>query len=280
MMIIHSFCKNPNCSNKSFAVHMFYFALSCVYAKRSGFNIRLHCDKETYEVLKHCPYDEIVVDLVPTDCPHSCIYAWPKFKAMENEDLGNIHIDGDVFLKSSGLQEILSYNGNDVIVQGKEVYDSHFKCWTITKKLCNQLMYPKFLKTELLEMYNCGTVGINNKELKDEYFKIYWDCINYLKVKLNPDNSRDIFELQCIPDIVYEQQVLQDLCEYKGYTTKFVIPSASKHDLIDYANEIGYQHVLGGKYKEQNLHFCTQILSHLAPTVYRKLCDILKDYLS
>ena len=277
MMIIHSFCKNPNCSQKSFLVHMYYFALSCVYAKRSGFNIRLHCDKETNEVLKYCPYDEIVVDLDPKDCPHSCIYAWPKFKAMQNEDVGNIHIDGDVFLKSPGLKDILNYKEYDCIVQGKEEYSPRFRLWTDTKNLCNKLIYPDFLKPQLLEMYNCGTVGISNKELKDEYFKIYWQCINYLSTKLTPDNSRDIFELHIIPDIVYEQQVLQDLCELKNYKTKFIIPSATKADLIDYANQIGYQHVLGGKYKEMNLHFCKQILQMLNPKIFNKLEEIFKD---
>ena len=146
--------------------------------------------------------------------------------------------------------------------------------------------YPKELLENRLAIEGCvigciykDVLCLDEIQLKDEYFKIYWDCINYLKEKLTPDNSKDIFELQCIPDIVYEQQVLQDLCEYKGYTTKFVIPSATKADLIDYANEIGYQHVLGGKYKEQNLHFCIQILSHLSPIVYRKLYNVLKDYL-
>lgn len=279
MMIIHSFCKNPNCSKESFAIHMYYFALSCVYAKKTGFNIRLHCDKETAEVLKFCPYDEIVIDLDSSECPHPLSYAWPKFKAMKDEDLGNIHIDGDVFLKKPILKDILNFKNYDCIVQGIEIYSQNFSCWNDTKSFCNKLINPKFLKPKLLEMYNCGTVGINNKTLKDEYFKVYNDCINFLSNHIDKNINADVFNMHVIPDIIYEQQVLQDLCEYKNYTTKIIIPGNTDDDLVTYANKIGYQHVIGGTFKKLNLHLCKKVLEMINPKVFKLVDNYLTEYI-
>jgi hypothetical protein len=96
------------------------FALSSIYAKRSGFSINLHTDKRGYEYLKMCPYDNIFVDLDNVDLPSSRLYAAVKFKVMEKYPLGAIHIDGDVLLKNSNLLEHLLFDDYDVIVQSVE----------------------------------------------------------------------------------------------------------------------------------------------------------------
>ena len=55
MRIVHSFSAK-RCNEPLFRLHIVYFALSCIYAKRSGFEIALHCDNKTKDVLEVAPY--------------------------------------------------------------------------------------------------------------------------------------------------------------------------------------------------------------------------------
>lgn len=105
------------CNKRQLKVHVYYFTLSAIYAKRSGFNIVLHTDNKGFKYLQHAPYDEIFVDLDIDISNRKEIFARAKFKAMENEPDDSIHIDGDVFLKKETIKEHLKYGEYDIIVQ-------------------------------------------------------------------------------------------------------------------------------------------------------------------
>ena len=113
MRVVHSF-SSYHCSEETLFMHMCYFILSCMYAKRSGFEIVAHCDERAKEYLQLAPYDDIIIDLEGiTPIANSNIYAWSKFAAMKSESLGAIHIDGDVFLKDEKLIELLNFDDYD-----------------------------------------------------------------------------------------------------------------------------------------------------------------------
>jgi hypothetical protein len=115
-LLVHSFYAGENSEARLF-INIITYTLSCMYAKKSGFTIYLHADELGAKYLNHCPYDKIIVDLKKEDFPLSDIlYAAPKLKVLEQYPLGTIHIDGDVFLKSPNLKNILNFSNYDVIV--------------------------------------------------------------------------------------------------------------------------------------------------------------------
>lgn len=265
MRIVHSF-SSKRCDEALFRLHIVYFALSCIYAKRSGFEMALHCDNKTKDVLEAAPYDEIITDLenIP-DFPKR-LFAYPKFIAMQDEPLGTIHIDGDVFLKSVQLNDILNFKDYDCIVQNIErpVYPwGHlWKESAIAFSNCN---YPDWAKRQCNDMYNCGTIGFNNQELKDEYFSTYWQMVEEYKKKG--------IDLHSVPDLVIEQQFLKDLTDYRKCSVKRVLDF---NDLGGSASRIGYQHVIGGA-KQECLEKALNLIKHYDINTYNKLMEY--DYI-
>lgn len=237
MNIVHSFASSA-CSDKTFLMHMAYFVLSCLYAKESGFNIKLHADNRTAEFLSVCPYDNIIADLEGIDWPAPRLYAWSKFVSMKDEPLGTIHIDGDVFLKDPVLLEKMKFDEYDCIVQNIELPASPWGFgWKEASKSFENCEYPEWANRKCNAMYNCGIIGFNNQTLKDKYFETYWDMVDqYRKYGT---------ELCNVPDLIIEQQFLKDLT--KDYKVKELLDF---DDLTGSADNIGYQHVIGVKGKE------------------------------
>lgn len=125
MRVVHSF-NSEYCSKEKFQIYMYYFALSCIYAKKSGFEVALHCDANTEAVLRNASYDEIITDIPHIDESLKQFFAAPKFIAMKNEPLGSIHIDGDVFLKKPNLVDLMNFDNYDCIVQSLEIPNGHW----------------------------------------------------------------------------------------------------------------------------------------------------------
>jgi hypothetical protein len=252
-------------------MHLCYFVLSCIYAKNSGFDIVVHCDDRAEDILKLAPYDDIIIDLENIKPPaNSTIYAWGKFVAMQNEDLGNIHIDGDVFLKSPKLIKLLNFDEYDCIVQcleNRRIYGGNQNViWRDNASLFNNCRYPDWAKRECNAMYNCGIIGINNAELKKEYFDTYNDMVKQYKTTgLNIPGT--------VPDIIIEQQFLKDLCEYKGYKVKNLLPVDNHNSLHSYAASIGYQHLIGDS-KHKNLDKCLEVIKAFDSKIYTSLMNI------
>lgn len=275
MRIVHSFV-STNCDDNALFLHLSYFVLSCIYARESGFEIVAHCDNRAKEILQIAPYNEIITDLEGLTPPaNSCIYAWGKFEAMKNEPLGAVHIDGDVFLKSEGLKSVLEFDEYDCIVQNiehKKLYlgDSN-NVWILNATIFEGCEYPKWAKRECDTMYNCGVVGFNNQELKDEYFETY-------KVMLERYNKTELFIKGSTPDIIIEQQFLKNLVEYRGYNVKYVIPYCDCFDVLcKEANHAHYQHVIGHA-KEKNLERVLLIIKKHNLQIYDKLIQIRENF--
>lgn len=268
MRLVHSFA-SQKCSEENFKMHMCYFILSCLYAKNSGFEIVLYCDKKTEDFLKIAPYDEIHPILEGIEWPaNGRIYAWSKFFAMANEPLGSIHIDGDVFLKDPKLLEKLNFDNYDCIVQSLEtpfVYGADSRnCWEECRKCFDSCEYPIWAKRLCNEMYNCGIVGINNQELKDEYFKTYW-------LMLERYNKTGI-DIDSVPDIIIEQQFLKDLTDYKRYKVKKLLRT---YEFQQDAINLGYQHLIGLS-KMENLDRILKLIKKKDKNIYKKI--MLKYY--
>lgn len=231
-----------------FFIQSICFALSSIYAKKSGFSINLHTDKRGYEYLKCCPYTNIYCDLEDVDLPSPKLYAAVKFKVMEKYPLGTIHIDGDVFLKNPNLNDLLNFDNYDVIIQSLEQPPLYGFEWKQSASVWDNCTYPEWANRNCEKMYNCGVIGINNEDLRNEYYNTYWNMYNQFLEKGIDKPS--------VPDLIIEQQFLLDLCENKNYKVKFLIdgnqPSKS-------ANAIGYQHIIGVAKKKEYMQILSMI---------------------
>ena len=259
MRLVHSFT-TKYCNDYQLKVNAYYFTLSAVYAKNSGFEIVLHTDNKGAEVLKDAPYDQIIIDLEIDDIPRKGVFAWAKFKAMENELVESIHIDGDVFLKKESIKEHLNYEDYDIIVQQLESTCEEFEPhWNRATTAFAKCEYPSFMPRYCANMYNCGIVGFKDKELYKEYTNHYFDLIN----------QYNIFGIDTkgVPDLVAEQQLLYYFAKHKGLKVKELLKEESIQEMAD---ELGYQHLLGES-KYNDFEICKKVLNKHRPDLYQIL---------
>ena len=260
MQLVHSF-SSKGCKIENLFYHCVTFVLSCLYAKKNGFKINLHCDKLTNKYFSVAPYDKIYVDLDDVEKPHKRIYAHSKFYTMEKYPLGTIHIDGDVILMYPVLKELLNFDDYDVIVQCLETKENWNGAglYELSTEALKNCKYPEWAPRECDSMYNCGVVGINNPELKKEYFETYFKMLEEFK--------KNGIDMQSVPDIIIEQKFLMDLCKDRGYKVKFLL---REDKLNENATEIGYQHLIGSS-KERLHKQCLKLIYKLDPDVYNNM---------
>lgn len=245
--IIQSFY-SYNCNEINLFTQSCYFALSSIYAYGSDMPITLYTDYEFKEILDYAPYKNISVifdnhdDYINID---PLVWAWPKFIALDVVDRYSIHIDGDVFLKSNDLIQLLQFNGFDAIVQhlesrletqcyGSAYFDS-FDC-------IKHLDFPKSVTKKVPDyMPNNGVLGVCNNKLWEKYRDSYWYMVNQIeKGSLQKEGW-------CVPDIIFEQYFLKELCDYYGYNIKYILKGDCIDDIIKDAANKNYQHVCSEK---------------------------------
>jgi hypothetical protein len=240
--IVQSF-RGANASGKWLAINTIMYTLSVMLLKKHGYYVKLYCDDAFYNsIYDICGsfYDEI--DLSPNNfpAPSKHIYADIKFRVMENEPIGTIHLDGDVFLFKSDILNNIINNDFDVLVQLKESrLNTESKYWYGSSRSFMKCQKPEWAKSKCDAMYNCGVVCIKNEKLKQEYFDTYW--------KMYEEYDKYGIKEYTVPDIIIEQQYLVDLCEAKNYKVETILPEIEP---LSFARNIGYSHLIGeGKWK-------------------------------
>lgn len=269
---VHSFWSKPAIKSrrgieflKSIEINTFSFAVSAAWVKRCGGKIDLYADGFGKDILDFIPYDNIYDLKIPCHIP-VCSWACGKFFALEQMSLGDIHIDGDVYLKSPKLLEKILDSNYDFVVQSVEddrevLYKYYDKTRAIIERngiasnTCSWKKSPS---------YNCGTVGFFNQELKQKYLVEYFTVLNNII-----HNSRCVYELNndrmAIPDLLLEQQFLYELG--KDYKVNNLLGNSD--EVYDNAIKLNYQHVLGG-YKEQQLEDIKNELRYVDRDLYVK----------
>ncbi len=254
-LLIHSFW-SKNCDSCSFFVNIATYILSCIYAKRCGYDLHLFTDKTAEEYLKIAPYDSINTCLDELDSPAKEIYAWPKFIALQQCPLDAVHIDGDVFIKKYIDFEINKY---DVLVQDCE-YNDHIWPGAEANLKSVQHILPNWANKNSTTMYNCGVLGVFNQKIKDIFCSNYWNMVQQYKLHAKHIKGD-------IPDVIFEQKMLYDLSMHNNLRVKELLR-------FDYRNQdatsISYQHLIGySKYK--CISHTLKVLKNLDTVVYLKL---------
>lgn len=269
--------------------NMYYYALSFAYLKQLNQFITLHTDKISYELLKHIPYDKVIftLDIIPQDtCP--CMWACGKMFSLKEAPLGEVFIDGDVFIKNSICLDHLNANEKyDAFFQGKECSEHMFlntkdSDLSYMQLMCkNNIYWDHNSRMEIYKFpnnipfygkysYNSGVMVFNNQEYKDKfldaYFYMYEQIQNCKVAKREYERDRSF-----CPDLICEQRFLYEIG--KNYNVGFLLDydvkdSQGKQTIYQQATDIKFQHIIG-PFKYSQIDLCKRILEKINPEIYK-----------
>ena len=271
---------------------IYYYGLSVAYLKKLNQRINLYTDSEGEKILKHLPYDNIyiVLDDMDKNIP-GCNWAAGKIESFKYSKLGDIYIDGDVFIKRQECLDKLVENTNfDGYFAGLEnPHQLPFTCseddpnYEINKnkynmiywdfnKLMEDFDFPLNIPIYGLNACNGGLIVFNNQEYKDKYLYAYDYMMNQIK---NSEKIKEEYERNynlCL-DLITEQRFFYEIG--KEYKLGFLLDYWKRDDDIDYrlckqANAIGFQHVLSNA-KYDLLDRCIRNLKIVDENIYN-LC--------
>ena len=209
---------------------IYYYGLSVAYLKKLNQKIDLYTDSEGKKILDHLPYDNIyvVLDNMDKNIP-GCNWAAGKIESFKYSKLGDIYIDGDVFIKKQECLDKLLENTNfDGYFAGLENPQQRpFTCkkndpnYEIKKNKYNMIYwdynkimegfdFPLNIPIYGLNACNGGLVIFNNQEYKDKYLYAYDYMLNQIK---NSEKVKKEYEKNyylCL-DLITEQRFFYEI---------------------------------------------------------------------
>lgn len=285
MNFVHTFWSKPFLSNRFnkyqelLPIILTDYAYSCSCIKSHGHSIRLFTDKFGADFLGFIPYDEIVI-LDNLENESIDFAAQIKFAALKQMQLDEILIDGDLFIRSHIVFEMIDSINYDVLYSFYEPTEYTLMNFSKEKiEYYNKILTSvNNLKTEFIQTYsrefsindcywpNTSLLKFSNQELKDEYIKQY----DYHKNLLSNCDFGHSW-----PDIWIEQKHLELLVssKYKGRPLIYGYPSKGA-DL--YASTIGFTHLGAGKVKYQE--FVLKNLFELDKKLYNSVLSQIELY--
>lgn len=273
MALVHSLWMKPMLNNsrgvslkKHLKTTIWCYASSVAFAYKYNRPIVLYADEIGRRLLSYLPYEHIYNLDIPEDTTTD-LWAAGKFYALRQMQLGDVHIDGDVFLKSVRVHDAIRslIESNDLIVQSMEDSWDVLSTWyKASRDIVDQYHIPlaKRCTSEYSYAWNCGVVGINNEQLKQEYLEAYFQVLDYIRNR--PDIINTIHGTpDCTMDLLFEQQHLYELS--KGYKVGNLLGAGKV--AYDNAQQLGYQHILGSS-KWDCLRQIKKQLKSVNPEIY------------
>lgn len=276
MKFIHSLNTKPfniNLYNTNSTIRKYgniiYYALSLAYLKRLGVQTVLYTDKLGQELLDFLPYDEIkLIDIPDSISPR--FWAASKMDALSKEDVPVIHIDGDVFIKSEKLLNIIESTEYDVLVQQYEQgywYKRDTSIFWREPEFCKSIG----INLEDTQAYNTGILAFKNSNIKEEFTNRYKQIVHYFSNKYKQELDTLAY---CTPDLLAEQHLIYNLSQ----DSKVFQLLPKDHNLAQAkAIDLGYQHVLS-TIKFEYLVQCMQILQKLNPKIYTETYKKVQNF--
>lgn len=253
MKFAHSFWSKPLFENKFgnfediFKCTLITYAYSVHCIHELNEQIVLYTDKRGSEILSAIPYDEIYIVDVCDDSIHFA--AQLKFEALKNMKLGDVLIDGDLFITSQNMLDTLKskISKNDVVYSYFEpnniiLFEDTKEYYTRLLKLMSSITYtyPYELKNiNNLEWFNTSLMVFTNDKLLKEYIRQY----EYHKKKLINIDFQYVW-----PDILIEQYFLTLLTNRNKYKSEPLIEDYCTN-IFGYqcAEQSGYIHLWSSK---------------------------------
>ena len=212
------------------------YSVACIH--KHGHTITLYADSKGIDLLSFIPYDNVVkIDIESDESKHFA--AQIKFKALKNMSSQDVLIDGDIFIETSDIFDLIKVNEPDLMYSFDESNETIFmksnydNIRSYYDKLLSKFNSVDNLHFEVptidqLRYPNTSLLKIPNQELKDDYIKQYFYHKNLLK---------DIDFENTWPDLLIEQYFIWNY--EKDWTIK---PLMNK-----YVNSTGYIHLGNAK---------------------------------
>lgn len=283
MKFIHTFWSKPLKEHKSYNINLsslltvYAFSAECI--RNLGETIELYADEYGAELLSFISYDKVhIVKNIEDNNPY--FFAQMKLFALKECDLGDVLIDGDLFLYNREVINKIEENKHiDVIYSYFEPYYQILKdqLYGMYSKINSALVSNSNVKFKEpykwpsedneFEWMNTSLLVFNNQELKDRYIE---DQFYYQKV-LN-----DIKWDKMLPDVVLEQRFLTLLA--KDYTSMPILEGYGVNPQInEIAIKMGFTHLCTSKLYVYNIF--QDRLFELNNDLYVKLHAQIKKYM-
>lgn len=241
MNFAHSFWSKPLFENKFSFQYKFEeallntlldYAYSVQLLHKYGYKITLYADKIGIDLFSVIPYDNVVeIDIPNNESIHFA--AQPKFYALKQMNLGDILIDGDVFMETENIFDLIKSKECDCLYSFNETKDYIEKGKEIYVKVINKLKDTNGLLYSLPSIDNVSSINtslirLNNQELKNKFIDQYF----YHKELLKNIDWGDAW-----PDYIIEQYFLLQI------SNKFSIKPLVQNVENYMDEEIGFIHL-------------------------------------
>ena len=249
MEFAHSFWSEPMKQNRFGKIedrskeNLLFYATSVSWVHKMGHKITLYADAEGARFLSLIPYDNVVI-VENTITDSTKFAASIKFIALEKMPLGDVLIDGDLYLWKPEIYKLLEEATEDVIVSAFEraediMWDDTVNYPDIFKQIPDDSFYS--IANKYIDgWHNTSLIRFNNAELRDKWIAQY---------KIYVERYKDIDFGNKWPDVILEQRHLTDLCRNEGYTIRAIANRNIKerpNNKLMY--EIGFMHLGVTKY--------------------------------
>lgn len=285
MKYIHTFWSKPLLQHKfekynialTYTLTNYTYSVACIH--KLGEQIELYTDEYGAELLSFINYDKVhVISDIADENVHFA--AQIKFLALKECNLGDVLIDGDLFIWRNEANELInSYKNYDLVYSFYEPPEYTMRFIEQRDKFQNALNEITKNNIHFEEPFhwpvsfeehgwiNASLMCFNNQELKDKYIE------QYVKHKelLKNVNFKNFW-----PDLIIEQRFLTILSE--KYATKAVIEDFySNPKANDIALKLGFTHL--GNLKKMYNNYSIVRLKNEDYDLYLKMYEQLKKYL-
>lgn len=248
---------------------MWYSAVSVAFLKRLGCNIELHTDSLGAAILGHIPYDKVHLTLDDgMEEINPRFWAAAKFFALNVSDAPVVHIDCDVFIKTTKcLESILDgVNNSDILVQSTDaahMYSAEIPLFNNDKSFCEN----HFCVPDGKDAYNTGLLGFKDAEVKNAVVNNYLEIVRHF----SKEYAEDLKNPLLTPDLIAEQKMVESFSEANNLRVNLLL--LNKRDAIP----LGYQHVYTVD-KITALPLCCATLKNLDVQTYNRCKRISNGY--
>lgn len=257
-------------------LNLYTYTISAYYVKKFGGTINLYSDSLGLWLLEHAPYDDKFCDFEDINYLTLPCWAYPKIIAMEKTHTPFTHIDGDVFIKSQYMFDVITDDSVDLIVESQinnlkdeSKFLSWHKNWFET--------YTDFSNDfDFSKTCNNGVLTFNNKALKDEFIEKYNNYRNqifFTAKNVSAAWTHNVF----VPDLIIEQMNLYQTS--RKYQTRGIMNHLTGNQGDDskklyndfykqYTEE--YRHYAGCEKGYMSIEYFRNMLKQLDQDLYRK----------
>ena len=227
-------------------LEMFYYGISLAFFKANEHykNIEFIGNVDAWKLIEklNLPWSKVHVlhpgiDYDETLLEHFWNYG--KLVAMKIAEPPYIHIDTDVFLLKDCLPEFTDFlfqNPEHGVYQYDEVVDLVYND-TKFKSILPEYFYKN---NNIENAYNCGVIGIGNKEVRDEWLDPLFVFLDKLK-EVYVEHENIDYKAISWPIFIEQYSVY---CYVKSSGVNVALLSNSMIDMYRAAEKLGYVHLL------------------------------------